>query len=87
MFELQDRTLKQIKRNTKLSIRPIGEQVVCICRWGPRGHVEPTPLFFTPPRNIRWGLEIWCVHQLHEVDLMTGNSDRGNNKYYKKYKI
>ena len=79
MFELQDRTPKQIKRNIKSSIRPIGEQVVYIRRWGPRGHVEPTPLFFTPPRNIWWGLEIWCVHQLHEVDLVYRNSDRGNN--------
>ena len=63
MIELQYRSLKQIKCNKKSSIRLVGEQVLSIRRWGPRGPVEPTPLFFTPPRNIWWGLEIWHVHQ------------------------
>ena len=36
----------------------MGEHVLIKSRWGPRGHVKPTPLFFTPPGNT-WGfLEI-----------------------------
>ena len=60
MLELQDRTLKQIKRNKTSSIRLMGKQVVSTRRGGPRELAEPTPLFFTPTGSIWWGMEIWC---------------------------
>ena len=35
----------------------MGELVLAMCRDGPRGHLDCTPLFFTPPQAVQWDPE------------------------------